>query len=72
MPHAQWILPSHPTPATAKWGQFRDKIGLLGHSSSWLVLEMHWTSSRKIGPLPAPKWALLYALPSVDRGTVIN
>ena len=34
---------------------------MLGHSSSWLELEVHWTSSRKIGPLPAPKWAL-YAL----------
>ena len=47
--------PSHPTPASAEWRQLCDRIGLLGHSSSWVELEVHWTSSRKIGPLPAPK-----------------
>ena len=56
-------LPSHPTPASYTWRQLCDRIGLLGHSSSWLELEVHWTSSRKIGPVPAPKWALLYDLP---------
>ena len=56
-------IPSHPTPASAEWRQLCDMIGLLWHSSSWLALEVHWTSSRKIGPLPVPKFALLYALP---------
>jgi len=58
-------LRSQPTPASAEWRQLWVKIGLLGHSSSLLAVEVHWTSSRKIGPLPAPKWALEYALPPV-------
>ena len=66
----QWYkIPSHPTPASAEWRQLCDRIGLLEHSSSWLELEVHWTSSRNIGPLPAPKWALLYALPPKCTGT---
>ena len=63
--------PSHPTPASAEWRQLWDRIGLLWHSSSWLELEVHWTSSRKIGPLPIPKWALLYALPPAHEGILI-
>ena len=62
-------LPSQPTPASAVWRQLWDRIGLLEHSSSWLELELHWTSSRKIGPLPAPKWASLYALPPAHMDT---
>ena len=58
-------IPSQPTPASAEWMQLWERIGLLGHPSSWLEVEVHWTSSRKIGPLPIPKWALLYALPPV-------
>ena len=63
-------LPSHPTPASAEWRQSWDRIGLLEHSSSWLGFKLHWTSSRKIGPLPVPKWALLYALPPAYTDTV--
>ena len=55
--------PSQPTPASAEWRQLCDEMGLLGHSNSWLEVEVQWTSSRKIGPLPVPKYALLYALP---------
>ena len=62
-----WKIPSHPTPASAEWRQLCDRIGLLGHSSSWLELEVHRTSSRKIGPLPMPKWALLYTFPSINQ-----
>ena len=62
-----WLhtLPSQPTPASWKWLQSWDRIGLLEHSSNWRELDVHWTSSRKIGPLPAPKCALLYALPPI-------
>ena len=59
------VVPSQPTPASAEWRQLCDRIGLLGHSRSRLELKVHWTSSRKIGPLPLPKLALLYALPAV-------
>ena len=58
-------IPSHPTPASAVCWQLCVRIGLLEHSSNWLALEVHWTSSRKMGPVPAPKWALLYAMPAV-------
>ena len=67
-----WIekinVPSQPTPASAEWMQLCESIGLLEHSSSWLELKVHWTSSRKIGPLPVPKWALLNALPAACTG----
>ena len=33
--------PSQPTPASAEWRQLCDSIGLLGHSSSLLALEVH-------------------------------
>ena len=57
-------LPSHPTPASSECWQLCVRIGLLGHSSNWLALEVHWTSSRKMGPVPVPKKALLKALPA--------
>ena len=63
-------LPLQFTPASSEWRQLCDRIGLLTHSRSWLALVVHWTSSRKIGPLPAPKWALLYAVPPVVCKTI--
>ena len=56
-------VPSQPTPASSECWQLWVKIGLLEHSNSWLELELHWTSSRKIGPVPAPNRALLYPIP---------
>ena len=58
-----WNIPSHPTPASSEWRQLCDRIFLVGHPKRWLELEVHWTSSRNIDPLPTPKWALMYALP---------
>ena len=66
--HGLSIIPSHPTPASSACWQLWFKIGLLEHSSSWLELEVHWTSSRKIGPVPEPKCALLYAMPPTNIG----
>ena len=60
-------IPSQPTPASAECWQLCVRIGLLEHSSNWLALEVHWTSSRKMEPVPAPKWARLYATPAACR-----
>ena len=57
---------SHPTPASSLWSQLLVRIGLLGHSRSWLLLEEHWTSSKYMGPLPEPKKALLYGVPATE------
>ena len=59
-------IPSHATPASSECWQLWVKIGLLEHSSSWLALEVQETSSRKIGPVPAPNLALLYAIPPTN------
>ena len=48
-------LPSQPTPASSEWRQLCDNIGRLEHSKILLEPEVHWTSSRRIGPLPTPK-----------------
>ena len=61
------FIPSHPTPASVECWQLCVRIGLLEHSSNWLALEVHWTSSKKMGPVPAPKWAKLYATPAAER-----
>ena len=60
-------IPSHPTPASSWWSQLCVKIGLLGHSNNWLALEVQATSSRKMGPVPTPKKALLYGVPPDHR-----
>ena len=64
-------VPSHPTPASAECWQLWVRIGLLEHSSNWLALEVQWTSSRKMAPVPAPNWALLYASPAEEDKFVL-
>lgn len=56
----------HRTEASSVWTQLCIPIPLLGQSVSLSSVPVHATSSSKMGPVPAPNRAKLYAIASEE------
>ena len=62
----KYYKPWHLTPASSEWLLVQLTMGLWGHSVSLLSLPPQSTSSRWMGPVPAPKWAFPNGTGSVN------